>query len=82
MVPSFWTYLRSPYLLSTPLTHACSSKDVTYLKQISSSMHACILHLADTVDSGMFYIMFSDFYSFAGRIVYIFHKYWGKKAIT
>lgn len=29
--------------------------------KISSNMCACILHLADTVDSGIFYIMFSDF---------------------
>lgn len=29
-----------------------------------------------------FYIMFSNFYSFAARTVKIFHKYWRKKTVT
>lgn len=31
---------------------------------------------------GRFYIMFSNFYNFAARTVWIFHKYWKKKAVT
>lgn len=31
---------------------------------------------------GEFYVMFSNFYSFTARMVWLFHKFWRKKAVT